>query len=209
MAKKIIKENLVYIIILIILTILSIFVMRSSLVSDITSFDVKVVLFILSIVTNFLTDFFRIITYFGDFYIPLVILVCILMVFKKKWLFYLQAGSYLFAGVFTYLVKFLVARARPVEALIKIPKSYSFPSGHTLTSIVFYIVLVYLLTYKCSKRTKVISLIFASIFATLIAISRVYLGVHYFSDVVGGFIFGIPCLFMIINVIKKNFGDKL
>jgi membrane-associated phospholipid phosphatase len=66
----------------------------------------------------------------------------------------LQAGSYLVAGGIAFIVKILAGRERPIEALIEIPFTKSFPSGHTLTSIVFYMMLVYLLTYHYKKLFK-------------------------------------------------------
>ena len=209
MIKKVVKENLVYLIILFILTVSSIIIMKSSLINDITSFDRYVINFVMSIVNKKLTTIFKIITNFGDIYIPIGILVCIFIFIKNKWYFYLQSGSYLIAGAITFLSKMLVGRERPLEALIEIPKSNSFPSGHTFTSIVFYFTLVYLLTINKDKKTKTICFILISIFISLIALSRVYLGVHFCSDVIGGILFGIPCLLMIINIIDKNFKKKL
>ena len=54
-----------------------------------------------------------------------------------------------------------------------------------------------------NKKRKIL-LTLSFIFAFLIAISRVYLGVHYFSDVIGGSIIGIVCLLMCMNIINKN-----
>lgn len=209
MIKKVLKENIWYLLTLVLLIVICVIVVKSSYINDINKFDQSVIKFIISILDDRLTSIFEFLTFFGDIYIPIVILMCIFLLIKNKWYFYLQSVSYLIAGIITYLTKILAGRERPLEALIEIPSSKSFPSGHTLTSIVFYLMLIYLLTNKCSKRVKIISFICGSIFVLLIAFSRVYLGVHYCSDVVGGIIFGIPCLLMLINVISKNYKKKL
>ena len=135
--------------------------------------------------------------------------MCILIFLKNKWIFYLQTSCYAIAGIITYISKLLAARPRPVEALIKIPSSYSFPSGHTLTSLVFYFMLVFLLTYKIDKKKRVIYLLLTFVLSLNIAFSRVYLGVHYFSDVLGGIIIAIPCLYLFMNIINKNYSKKI
>lgn len=209
MIKKILKENIWYIVILSILMIASIIIIRSSFIDTINRFDKSVINFVITIVDDKLTTIFSFLTNFGDFYIPIIILVCIFIFVKNKWYFYLQAGSYLIAGGLTFLIKVLAGRERPLEALIDIPISKSFPSGHTLTSIVFYMVLVYLLTLKCKKKVRFTWFTVSFILIILIAISRIYLGVHYCSDVIGGIIFGVPTLLMIMNIINKNFKKNL
>ena len=207
MIKKIIKENYIYlIIILLLVTVLSI-IMRSSLHDKIIIFDKKVISLITNNLSNTIVSILKVLTHFGGFIIPCIILIIVLIFNNNRFIFLFQAGSYAIAGIITYISKLIVARPRPEMALIKIPSSYSFPSGHTLTSIVFYTMLFYLLTYH--MKHKRIFMIIGFIFALLIASSRIYLGVHYFSDVIGGLIIGIPCLLMCINIIKKNFGDKL
>ena len=210
MAKKIFKENYIYMIIILLMVVIFSFVMKSDLINKILIFDHKVIDAINTIVNSTLTSIFRIITHFGDFYIPFVILVWILVFLKNKWIFILQVCSYACAGIIIYLSKLLIARPRPTDALINMPKTYSFPSGHTFTSIIFYMVLVFLLTYKMDSKKRTPLLVITFVFTMLIAFSRIYLGVHYFSDIVGGIILAIPCVFMFINIIKKNFiGDKL
>ena len=209
MAKKVLKENYIFIIIITLLVIVFSFVMRSSLHDKIIQFDYKVFELMTKITTEKLTEIFRVLTNFGDFYIPFAILVCILVFFKNKWIFALQTSCYAVAGIITYFSKLLAGRPRPGESLIELPQSYSFPSGHTLTSIVFYFILLYLLTYKLEKKKRVIILTITFILTLTIAFSRVYLRVHYFSDVIGGFILGTCCLLLFTNIIRNNFGGKL
>ena len=209
MIKKIVKENYIYIIVICLLTISLSIIMKSSLHDKIILYDFQVVNFMSQINNTCLTFIFRIFTFLGDFYIPLLIIVCIFTFIKNKYYFYILTCGYVFSGVLTYFIKYIVLRPRPLEALISIPSSYSFPSGHTMTSLVFYCLLCYLLTIKSSNKIKLISFIFATTIVCLIAYSRIYLGVHYFSDVLGGYLIGIPCLMMIINIIENNFREKL
>ena len=194
MIKKILKENKWYIISIIVLIVILTILMKSSFSDVVMKIDSNVILFMNNIVDNLLTN---------------IIIVCIFIFFKNKLYFYILSCGYAFSGAITYLSKLLIGRARPVSALIDIPKSFSFPSGHTLTSIVFYVLLCYLLVCNKSKKTKIICLTLSILFVMLIALSRVYLGVHYFSDVIGGFIIGILSILLIINIVKKNFKEKL
>ena len=209
MIKKIIKENYIYlIIILLLVTVLSI-IMRSSLHDKIIIFDKKVFSLITNNLSNTIVSILKVLTHFGGFIIPCIILIIVLIFNNNRFVFLFQAGSYAIAGIITYVSKLIVARPRPEMALIKIPSSYSFPSGRTLTSIVFYITLCYLLSSKIKGIFRPIVLFITLLLVTLIALSRVYLGVHYFSDVIGGLILGIMCELLIINVVSRNFNDKI
>lgn len=209
MIKKVFKENLIYIIIIISLIIVLSIIMRSSLHGKIIIFDNKVIEFVRDILDSRLTSFFKLMTNSGALYIPIVILVCIFVFIKNKWYFCIETVSYAFAGLVSYIAKLIVARPRPLEALIKMPSTYSFPSGHTLTSLVFYCILFYLLTIKSKRSVKIIGFIFSLSLICIVSVSRIYLGVHYFSDVLGGFIIGIPCVLIIVNTIEKNLKEKL
>ena len=209
MIKKILKENTIYFIIILVLIFAFLFVFNSSLYVNIVNFDEKVIQFFKNIHVNSFTNVMRIFTNIGDWYIPILIIVCSFIFLKNKNYFYVLAGSYLFAGVISFLAKLIILRPRPVEALIKMPVSYSFPSGHTLTSIVFYLTLCYLIMKKVKNPIKPIILFSTVLLISLIALSRVYLGVHFFSDVIGGIIFGIICEIAVITTINRNFTDKL
>jgi len=209
MIKKIAKENYVYIVLIVIFILVFHIAINSEIHEEIIQFDYDFFTAINDFRSEPFTSVFKFFTYFGNIYIPALIIICLFIFKKNKWIGYLQASSYLIAGIITYLSKLLIARPRPLVALIKIPSSYSFPSGHTLTSIVFYIMLAYLLTYKSRKEVRNSFVILATFFALLISFSRPYLGVHYLSDILGGMILSIPLLLMLINIIDKNFSKKL
>ena len=66
----------------------------------------------------------------------------------------------------------------------------------------------YLLTRNKSKNTKIICYTISLLLIILIAISRIYLKVHYFSDVIGGLIYGIVVFLLLKNLINKYFKEK-
>ena len=195
---------------IIILLIVSFIVIKnSSIYKYIVNFDYKVIEFFGNVNDKRLTTSMSFITNFGDWYIPILIIVCIFLIIKNKWYFYILSSSYLLSGIVVFITKILVARPRPLEALIKIPSSYSFPSGHTLTSLIFYMTLFYLMTEKSNKLIRITFGLLFCFLIVVVAFSRVCLGVHFFSDVVGGFILGVPCLLCCLNIIEKNFKEKL
>jgi undecaprenyl-diphosphatase len=104
------------------------------------------------------------------------------------------------------VVKHLVRRVRPcthgneAKSLIPKPISYSFPSGHTLSSFAVAEVLsVYFTEYK---------FIFIGI-ALMIALSRIYLNVHYPTDIIAGIILGILCSKFVLNILQEVYFEKV
>ena len=207
MIKKIIKENLVYILIIVFLILIFTFIKNSSLYDKILNFDHKIISFRDIYIDEKLTLSFKHITFFGDYYIPILIIVCIFIFNRNKYHSYVNFVNYLVALVITFITKVTVNRARPDVNLIAIPDKYSFPSGHTLSSIVFYIFLCYVATYNRKTRKILLPIVILLILA--ISVSRIYLGVHYFSDVVGAIILSIPILLMNINIFNKHVKEKL
>ena len=81
---------------------------------------------------------------------------------------------------------------------------YSFPSGHSITSMVFYGYLIYLIyKYVDNKKIKIPLIIVLAILIPLIGLSRIYLGVHYTSDVLCGFLLGWIYLIIFISISNK------
>lgn len=97
----------------------------------------------------------------------------------------------LFTGILlNLLLKNMFVRARPPLPLI-LETGYSFPSGHAMNGFIFYTSLAYFLYRESkSKLRAMLAAIFSSAMILVIGFSRVYLGVHYLSDVVAGYLAG-------------------
>lgn len=95
------------------------------------------------------------------------------------------------------LLKLAFERPRPDLPWAKTQLDYSFPSGHTMNSLVFYLALALIAWVIWGPRIGIPATIGALVLAVLIGISRVYLGAHYFSDVVAGFIAGLAWLLIV------------
>lgn len=101
------------------------------------------------------------------------------------WLVLSVAG----ADVLILTLKYSFHRQRPAAFFGSDPHSYSFPSGHALASFCFYMVLAGLLSSRVrSSGLRMAIWIAASLLVAAIGLSRIYLGVHYPSDVIGGYL---------------------
>jgi membrane-associated phospholipid phosphatase len=95
------------------------------------------------------------------------------------------------------LLKLLIQRARPQLPWAQTPLDYSFPSGHTMNSLVFYLALALIAWVIWGPRVGIPATIGAIVLAVLVGISRIYLGAHYFSDVAAGFLAGLAWLLIV------------
>ena len=106
--------------------------------------------------------------------------------------------------ILNQLIKRILQRPRPTEYRIIEETGYSFPSGHSMVSMAFYGYLIYLIyKYVKNKYLKWISIVLLSILICSIGVSRIYLGVHYTSDVLGGFLLSISYLVIYISAVNK------
>lgn len=101
------------------------------------------------------------------------------------------------------LLKYIFQRPRPTMSPLVDEYFYSYPSGHAMNSFIFYMFIAYLLYhYGHNKKIGILALIFSGTLVLLIGISRVYLGVHYPTDVIAGYIGGLWWLVTVIVVEK-------
>ncbi|UJF30331.1 phosphatase PAP2 family protein [Kaistella sp. 97-N-M2] len=131
-------------------------------------------------------------------------LMGILVVFKfyRKAIFTFVAGA---GGLLLiYSSKMFFARARPPFPLLYKEESFSFPSGHATFSFIFYGTLAYFIWLTNLPRVwKYIMMTFLIALSLTIGFSRVYLRVHYPSDVLGGLCLGYSWLFLLIFISRK------
>ena len=155
------------------------------------------------------TLLFKIITTLGSATVLIIITVTMLLVYKNKKIGIFTSINLVFIALLNQLLKSFFERPRPVDLMIIDESGYSFPSGHSMASMAFYGFIIFLI-WKYSKNSKIkwISTILLSILIILIGLSRIYLGVHYASDVIAGFCISISYLIIYTTAITKNL-DKI
>lgn len=153
--------------------------------------------------SNVLNNFFKVFTHLGTIYTMIVITIVMFFVLKNKKEILLFISTLATTGIINVLVKYVVKRVRPVGLNIVSEMGYSFPSAHTMLSIAFYGLLIYFaFKYIKNKPIKCCLIIFLSSIILAIGYSRIYLGVHYLSDVLAGFALGLSIL--IFNIVLFN-----
>jgi membrane-associated phospholipid phosphatase len=110
------------------------------------------------------------------------------------------ASTVIITALAIRIIKEILQIPRPLNSLI-IEHGFSFPSGHTTMTLVFFSILVYMFSKKKSIPT---TYSIAGILIILTALSRLYLRVHFLTDIIGGLILGTIILATAILIIKKN-----
>lgn len=178
-------------------------------------YDTRITGYITSFRRPWLTSFFEVITNIGDLkgYIVMVFLSTAFLYWHfKNWRFSIETGIVLiFASLSNVALKKVINRARPdAEHLVSV-STLSYPSGHAMSAMAFYGFLIYVIyNVKVKKWIKAIIISVLVFLILSIGISRIYLGVHYPSDIAGGYIAGLVwvifsiILFHIIDLVSKR-----
>ena len=155
-----------------------------------------------------LTFLFRTITHLID--IPVIItwvLIVAFIFYRKQWKLesYLMLGNLTLAGILIVTFKNIYQRPRPEIVQLVEEKGFSFPSGHSLAVTLMVGSLIVILSQRIKNTVwRKIVQILLSLYIVSVLVSRIYLGVHYPSDVIASLCVGLGVLFM-----EFPFYDKL
>ena len=154
---------------------------------------------------NILTTYFKILTNLGSEYFYIPILILLLLIKKYRNYSIVTSITLLSTHFINVIIKNIIKRERPLITLIERPSDYSFPSGHTMCAIIFYGLLLYIINKNIKdKRIKTLFSALCIIITISIMLSRLYLGVHYFTDILVGSIISLIILKMAINYNEKK-----
>lgn len=154
----------------------------------------------------------KIVTLFGNGIVLLVFVLAgasYLYLFKEKTLSILLVASSAGGAVLELILKEIIKRPRPdIVPYLIIPHFWSFPSGHAVMSVAVYVMFFIIIASMTGRRRyKILILSIAVVIAILIGFSRIYLGVHYPTDVIAGWSAGCLwvslCLLWYIGMKKK------
>ena len=151
----------------------------------------------------------KIITNLGSAYFLITVTILSIIFLKNKKISILIVANLVISTGLNMLLKNIVQRPRPEGYRLIEESGYSFPSGHSMVSVAFYGFIVYLIWKKVkNKRLKYLLCTLLSILAVTIGFSRIYLGVHYASDVLAGGVLSISYLVAYTHFIKRWLEEK-
>ena len=156
------------------------------------------------LISDFVTPIAKNITHLGGAIFLITLSLILLLIIKNKKigiLIWLNLGI---SVLLNQALKFIIQRPRPTEFRIINESGYSFLSGHSMVSAAFYGFLIYLIYKNVKNKYLKWSLItLLSLVILTIGISRIYLGVHYTSDVIAGFLISISYLIIFTHFSKE------
>ncbi len=185
---------------------LFIFIIITSILfsGKIDALDENIHNYVIGIRSDGLTNVMITITNICSIYAIIAISLLLLFIIKNKKTPIAIIINLIFVTLISQICKFAIQRERPIGINLIKESGYSYPSGHSMVSMAFFGFIAYLI-YKNLKSKVLKALLIISIFIGIILIgfSRIYLGVHYFSDVIAGFFLSIAYLMVFIHYYKK------
>ena len=172
------------------------------------SFDQETFSFISPHITEGRTRLMKYMSILGKhtFLIPVIIsLIAYFLIKKNNWMAIRTAAILLSSLLVMSLLKSLIHRHRPPDPLVEGITNYSFPSGHAFMSVAFYGLLIWYVTiYINAKWIRRIVIFFLLLVIASIGFSRIYLRVHYATDVIAGICIGFVWLDFCLWFIEKK-----
>lgn len=160
--------------------------------------------------SNNMNEIVKVITNIGGTIVIGIVTIISLFIFRNKKINICIILNLLGISILNNLViKNIVGRDRPSGINIITETGKSFPSGHSAVSMVVYGYLIYLIyNYVKNKKLKYILIGILSILILVVGLTRIYLGVHYTSDVIGGYLLGISYLLIFTYFSDKYIKEK-
>jgi membrane-associated phospholipid phosphatase len=175
--------------------------------SQIDAVDHHFTPYVFSLHTTFFDNFFLFITQIGNAASVIIITGSLLSWFwlkKRPYYFYLLLTTVSGSALTAQILKVLVARPRPELALYPLD-SFSFPSGHATSAMALYGVIAYILLWGSERSPyRYLGLFLCGLAISLVGFSRIYLGFHYLTDVLAGYVIGALWLWVTVWVLKRN-----
>ena len=183
------------------------FIMLSKAIctNKIFELDISIFKFISeNLTSDFMTKIAIFITNFGSAIFLILLSLVFLIIVKNKKIGVFVALNLEIEAWLNTLLKNIIERPRPFGINKIIENGFSFPSGHSMAAMAFYGFLIFLIfRYIKNKKLKWSLSILLSFLIVLIGLSRIYLGVHYLSDVIGAFLFSISYLIIYTSLLDK------
>ena len=168
-----------------------------------TKFDTLIHTYIINIRNNNLTKILTLITNLAGASFLLALTTLLIIFMKNKKIPIYMFFNLIFAFIINELAKNIFLRSRPIGINLIEETGLSFPSGHSMVGLSFYGFIIYLLIKNMkNKKMKNIFIILLSILIITIGFSRIYLGIHYFTDIIGGFLLAVIYLNIYIKFVK-------
>lgn len=157
-----------------------------------------------TILNDFLTSFLKILTYMGSASILLIITIISLLFLKDKFIGISMGINGFSIYLLNLLLKNIFVIPRPDIITFIEENGYSYPSGHAMASFAFYGFLIYLINKKMKPSFfKKLLIVLLVLLILSIGFSRIYLGVHHFSDIIGGYFISFAYLIIFIKFMGK------
>lgn len=204
---SIFTTEFIFVLLLLFALVIFIYEIRIVFIQESAEFDDRVFNSIKPYINDGLTSTMLFITFLGkhDLLIPLnFVLIAFFIYRREKWFATRIAALSISSLLLMFMLKFFFQRNRPQQQLIDEVSGYSFPSGHALISVVFYGLFIHMAWHEIKiKWLRTLVIIILGILILLIAFSRVYLRVHYASDVIAGIAVGFIWLVLSLRIIHR------
>lgn len=172
--------------------------------NDLAKFDNFVYDIVSVFISNTMTTIFKVITNLGGTWVLILLTMSVLIGIKNRKYGFFMTLNLVIVFILNLSLKNFFSRPRPIDINLITEWGYSFPSGHSMISAAFYGYIIFLIkNSELEKRKKWILSIILFVLVILIGLSRIYLGVHFASDVLGGFLIATSYLILYTYIIKR------